>query len=143
MCAYVYVCVKGFLSFLSAPLVGALSDIWGRKPFLIVTVSFTCMPIPLMQLFPGLVQRVFNHNNNNNNNNSNHYLACIYCGVCVRWYFAMISLSGIFAVTFSIVFAYVADVTTEAKRSSAFALVSVVCLHAHHLLTYRFHVFYL
>jgi MFS family permease len=28
--------IKGILSFLSAPLVGALSDIWGRKFFLLV-----------------------------------------------------------------------------------------------------------
>ncbi|KAL1415666.1 hypothetical protein MTO96_029086 [Rhipicephalus appendiculatus] len=38
--------IKGFLSFLSAPLVGALSDVWGRKFFLLVTVFFTCAPIP-------------------------------------------------------------------------------------------------
>jgi len=85
--------IKGFLSFLSAPLVGALSDHWGRKPFLLITVAFTCAPIPLMKL------------------NS-------------WWYFATISLSGAFAVTFSVVFAYVADVTEEADRSAAYGLVS-------------------
>lgn len=37
----------------------------------------------------------------------------------------MISLSGVFAVTFSVVFAYVADVTTEHERSAAYGLVSV------------------
>jgi predicted MFS family arabinose efflux permease len=42
----------------------------------------------------------------------------------LRWYFAMISISGIFSVTFSIVFAYVADVTTEEDRSAAYGLVS-------------------
>lgn len=41
-----------------------------------------------------------------------------------RWYFALISMSGVFAVTFSIVFAYVADVTDESERSSAYGLVS-------------------
>ena len=85
--------IKGFLSFLSAPLVGALSDIWGRKPFLLITVFVTCAPIPLMKL------------------NS-------------WWYFATISISGAFAVTFSVVFAYVADVTEEADRSAAYGLVS-------------------
>merc|ERR1719412_2689405 len=85
--------IKGFLSFLCAPLVGALSDIWGRKPFLLITVFFTCAPIPLMKL------------------NS-------------WWYFATISISGAFAVTFSVVFAYVADVTEEADRSAAYGLVS-------------------
>ena len=33
-------------------------------------------------------------------------------------------MSGVFAVTFSIVFAYVADVTDESERSSAYGLVS-------------------
>uniref|UniRef100_A0A3Q4G4C2 Major facilitator superfamily (MFS) profile domain-containing protein n=1 Tax=Neolamprologus brichardi TaxID=32507 RepID=A0A3Q4G4C2_NEOBR len=44
--------VKGFLSFLSAPLIGALSDIWGRKSFLLMTVFFTCAPIPFMKISP-------------------------------------------------------------------------------------------
>ncbi|KAI5634585.1 major facilitator superfamily domain-containing protein [Phthorimaea operculella] len=85
--------IKGILSFLSAPLIGALSDVWGRKFFLLVTVFFTCAPIPLMT-------------------------------INTWWFFAMISISGVFAVTFSIVFAYVADVTTEAERSRAYGLVS-------------------
>uniref|UniRef100_A0A8C0XXF5 Major facilitator superfamily (MFS) profile domain-containing protein n=1 Tax=Castor canadensis TaxID=51338 RepID=A0A8C0XXF5_CASCN len=45
--------VKGLLSFLSAPLIGALSDVWGRKPFLLGTVFFTCFPIPLMRISHG------------------------------------------------------------------------------------------
>jgi len=85
--------IKGILSFLSAPLIGALSDIWGRKFFLLVTVFFTCAPIPLMKI--------------------NHW-----------WYFAMLSISGVFAVTFSVVFAYVSDVTEVSERSAAFGLVS-------------------
>ena len=85
--------IKGLLSFLSAPLVGALSDIWGRKFFLLITVFFTCAPIPLMK-------------------------------INTWWYFAMISISGVFAVTFSVVFAYVADVTDESDRSFAYGLVS-------------------
>jgi len=46
--------VKGFLSFLSAPLIGALSDIWGRKLFLLVTAFFTCVPIPFIKVDPTL-----------------------------------------------------------------------------------------
>ena len=42
--------IKGILSFLSAPLIGALSDVWGRKFFLLITVFFTCAPIPLMSI---------------------------------------------------------------------------------------------
>ncbi|XP_025424365.1 hippocampus abundant transcript 1 protein [Sipha flava] len=78
--------IKGILSFLSAPLIGALSDVWGRKLFLLLTVFFTCIPIPFM---------------------------CINSG----WFFALISISGLFSVTFSVVFAYVADVSDEKDRS--------------------------
>nr|CAH7717906.1 unnamed protein product [Callosobruchus chinensis]CAH7751928.1 unnamed protein product [Callosobruchus chinensis] len=85
--------IKGILSFLSAPLVGALSDVCGRKLFLLVTVFFTCLPIPLMT-------------------------------INTFWFFAMVSISGVFAVTFSVVFAYVADVTDEKDRSLAYGLVS-------------------
>ncbi|XP_014678778.1 PREDICTED: hippocampus abundant transcript-like protein 1 [Priapulus caudatus] len=84
--------IKGLLSFLSAPLIGALSDMWGRKSFLLLTVFFTCAPIPLMRISPW-------------------------------WFFAIISISGVFSVTFSIVFAYVADITDNDERSSAYGLV--------------------
>ncbi len=78
---------------MSAPLIGAMSDIWGRKVFLLITVFFTCLPIPLMR-------------------------------INTMWYFAMISISGLFAVTFSVVFAYVADVTDEKNRTTAYGLVT-------------------
>lgn len=42
--------VKGFLSFLSAPLIGALSDVYGRKIFLLLTAFFTCVPIPFIKI---------------------------------------------------------------------------------------------
>uniref|UniRef100_A0A673IFM8 Major facilitator superfamily (MFS) profile domain-containing protein n=1 Tax=Sinocyclocheilus rhinocerous TaxID=307959 RepID=A0A673IFM8_9TELE len=54
--------VKGLLSFLSAPLIGALSDVWGRKSFLLLTVFFTCAPIPLLKISPWyIVFLVFGH----------------------------------------------------------------------------------
>ena len=39
----------------------------------------------------------------------------------------MISISGLFAVTFSVVFAYVADVTDETNRTTAYGLVKLSC----------------
>lgn len=39
---------QGILAFLSAPLIGALSDAWGRKSFLLLSVFFTCAPIPIL-----------------------------------------------------------------------------------------------
>ncbi|XP_051508653.1 hippocampus abundant transcript 1 protein-like isoform X1 [Myxocyprinus asiaticus] len=85
--------VKGLLSFMSAPLIGALSDVCGRKSFLLLTVFFTCAPIPLMRISPW-------------------------------WFFALMSVSGLFSVTFSVIFAYVADITEEHERSTAYGLVS-------------------
>ncbi len=41
-----------------------------------------------------------------------------------RWFFACVSVSGVFAVTFSVIFAYVADCTDENDRSQAYGLVS-------------------
>ena len=46
------ICSRGLLTFLSSPLLGAYSDIWGRKSFLLITVFFTCCPIPLMKISP-------------------------------------------------------------------------------------------
>lgn len=46
-----------------------------------------------------------------------------------RWYFAMISMSGAFSVTFSVIFAYVADVTDERERSTAYGLVRTLVGH--------------
>ncbi|CAF1495842.1 unnamed protein product, partial [Rotaria sordida] len=40
------------------------------------------------------------------------------------WHFALISISGLFSVTFSIVYTYVADVTDENSRSTAYGLVT-------------------
>ncbi|KTF74896.1 hypothetical protein cypCar_00042078, partial [Cyprinus carpio] len=38
------------------------------------------------------------------------------------WYFAMISVSGTFSVTFSVIFAYIADITDVRERSTAYGL---------------------
>lgn len=153
--------IQGLLSFLSAPLIGALSDIWGRKPFLLLTVTFTCVPIPLMKFSPWSVYCVCSLESIHLFTIYLHtymYTLWLYVFLCVvslrlcmcfytwcfvfvcvwsRWYFALLSLSGIFSVTFSVVFAYVADVTTEEDRSAAYGLVCcclwlgmlVVCKH--------------
>ena len=52
------------------------------------------------------------------------YFDYVILNIFQRWYFAMISLSGLFAVTFSVVFAYVADVTDESNRTTAYGLVN-------------------
>jgi len=44
----------------------------------------------------------------------------------------MISISGIFAVTFSVIFAYVADITEEHERSTAYGLVTTALGSGNH-----------
>jgi predicted MFS family arabinose efflux permease len=41
-----------------------------------------------------------------------------------RWYFTLFGVSGLFSVTFSVVLAYVADITDKNDRSAAYGLVS-------------------
>lgn len=53
--------------------------------------------------------------------------------LCFRWYFAVISVSGVFAVTFSVIFAYVADITQEHERSMAYGMVRKNPSTRHHL----------
>uniref|UniRef100_A0A672GN83 Major facilitator superfamily domain containing 14B n=1 Tax=Salarias fasciatus TaxID=181472 RepID=A0A672GN83_SALFA len=109
--------VKGLLSFMSAPLIGALSDVWGRRSFLLVTVFFTCAPIPLMRLSPWYASGT------PVTRPARLRPAHPVSSPPRRWYFAMISMSGAFSVTFSVIFAYVADVTDERERSTAYGLV--------------------
>ena len=99
--------LKGFLSFLSAPVMGALSDAWGRKHFLLLTVASTCLPLPFL-FFDNLWPYV---------------LAGLWRLLHPRHPPLPVSISGLFAVTFSIVFAYVSDITSEADRSAAFGQV--------------------
>uniref|UniRef100_A0A671KIP0 Hippocampus abundant transcript 1 protein-like n=1 Tax=Sinocyclocheilus anshuiensis TaxID=1608454 RepID=A0A671KIP0_9TELE len=49
-----------------------------------------------------------------------HLMSCNY-NMC---FFALMSVSGLFSVTFSVIFAYVADITEEHERSTAYGLVS-------------------
>ena len=78
-------------------MIGGMSDLWGRKPFLVITVFFTCLPIPFLSLNPYI-------------------------------YFTLVAFSGLFSVTFSVVFAYVSDITDEQNRAWAYGAVSTIFL---------------
>ncbi len=54
---------------------------------------------------------------------STRSLLCVYNNC--RAYFVAVALSGFFAVTFSMVFAYVADCTSENERGYSYGLVSI------------------
>ena len=63
-------------------------------PFQLLAVGCTCFPLPFLLLHDLL------------------------------WHMIAVAVSGAFAVTFSVVFAYVSDVTSVTERSSAFGQVS-------------------
>ena len=82
------------MQFIFSPIVGALSDRFGRRPILIV--SLTAFAIDLLAL--GLVTSL--------------------------WAFLIVrALAGVFASTFSTTNAYIADVTPADKRGQRFAIV--------------------
>lgn len=65
------------------------------------------------------------------------FLSCPY-----RCFFALMSVSGLFSVTFSVLFAYVADITEEEERSTAYGLVnkntSDMMTHLYHEYDWQF-----
>jgi len=111
---------------LTAPMLNCLQETFGQHTFLINglvqgikgLLSFLAAPL-LGALSDVWGRRMF-------------LLLTVFC-TCIPiplmsispwWFFALLSISGTFAVTFSIVFAYVADITDEEERSSAYGLVS-------------------
>ncbi|AXG47008.1 MFS transporter [Photorhabdus laumondii] len=92
-----FVSLYAFAQFLFAPLLGALSDAWGRRPVLLATLFGTALSYALVATAPSL-----------------------------GWLVAGIFLSGSTAASTSAASAYVADVTPEAQRAARFGLVSGV-----------------
>jgi MFS transporter, DHA1 family, tetracycline resistance protein len=85
--------VKGILAFVACPMFGRLSDIIGRKRCLLLTVLGTTLPICVLSLTSSL------------------------------WTFlAFQALSGMFAATFPLTFAYIADFVPREKRAPAYGM---------------------
>jgi DHA1 family tetracycline resistance protein-like MFS transporter len=82
------------MQFLSMPLLGALSDRFGRRPVILLSCLGLGLDYGVMALAPNLV-----------------------------WLFVGRVISGITAASFSTAFAYIADVTPAEKRAGAFGLV--------------------
>ncbi len=82
------------MQFLSMPLLGALSDRFGRRPVILVSCLGLGLDYFLMALAPDLA-----------------------------WLFVGRVISGITAASFSTAFAYIADVTPPEKRAAAFGMV--------------------
>ncbi len=83
----------GAMQFLFSPLLGALSDRYGRRPVLLLSLLFTGVDYVIMALAPTLI-----------------------------WLFVGRTLSGITGASFSTASAYIADVSPPEKRAQNFGL---------------------
>lgn len=84
----------GLMQFLFMPVMGALSDRFGRRPVILISCFGLGIDYFLMALAPNL-----------------------------GWLFAGRVISGITASSFGTAFAYIADVTPQEKRAGAFGMV--------------------
>jgi DHA1 family tetracycline resistance protein-like MFS transporter len=82
------------MQFVFSPVLGALSDRFGRRPVLLVSMTGHGLDYVLMALAPSLA-----------------------------WLFVGRIISGITAASFSTAYAYIADVTPPEKRAAAFGMV--------------------
>jgi MFS family permease len=87
--------IGAFLAFTTLPLFGIYSDLYGRRPVLVIKLVFITLPIVLLCFTPTISM----------------------------WYFFIASILTKIS-TFSTVYAYVADVTAPEHRSAAYGQVS-------------------
>jgi DHA1 family tetracycline resistance protein-like MFS transporter len=88
--------VWALMQFLFSPVLGALSDRFGRRPVILISCLGLGLDYVLMALAPSLT-----------------------------WLFVGRLISGITSASFSIGFAYVADVTPPAQRGARFGIIGV------------------
>ena len=84
----------GLMQFLFSPVLGTLSDRYGRRPVLLLSLLFSGMDYVIMALAPSLV-----------------------------WLYIGRTLSGITGASFTAATAYIADVSPPEKRSQNFGLI--------------------
>lgn len=129
-------CVKGLLAFVSCPLFGKLSDVIGRRICLFVTVAGTCAPVCSLALLswnPDLrpdsatiaSEAAIDITGESEQTTA---LGPAYWGStsqpqAITIFVVLLSLSGIFSSTFTLVFAYISDTVKERdERVSAYGL---------------------
>ena len=146
-------CIRGLLAFLASPLFGKVSDVVGRKLCLLVTVMGTCAPVCSLAFFswdmtvvPGTIvetgssdymKSVGQESGNAMEETSDssgvwpslwesppetgaHQVIHPHA---VTVFVILLSLSGIFSSTFTLVFAYISDtVRQQDERVSAYGL---------------------
>ncbi|KAH6813569.1 hypothetical protein C2S51_022587 [Perilla frutescens var. frutescens] len=92
--------VVGIFKMIVLPLFGQLSDEYGRKPFLLLTVSTNIVPFTLLAI--------------------NHSRGTVYAYYALRTIASILSKGSIFCISV----AYAADVVEEGKRAAAFSWIT-------------------
>jgi len=136
-------CFRGVCAFFACPLFGQLSDIWGRRPCLFITVFGTLLPVCSLVFWN--VDEYKTNNNNNNEVSEDIMTSKLIMDVVdegdasdVGWFptfgssigsitsgdympdihridvfVVLLALSGLFSSTFTLTFAYISDVVKD------------------------------
>ncbi len=112
-------CVRGLLAFVACPLFGKLSDQWGRRVCLLITVMGTCAPVCSLALFPWKTPSSSTTMAMAMATDMEYQLPPLAIPVFVL----LLCVSGIFSSTFTLVFAYISDtIPHREERVSAYGL---------------------
>ncbi len=90
----VFITVYAFMQFLASPLLGALSDLWGRRPILLISLAFAAMDHVLMAFAPTLT--------------------ILFIGRVI---------AGLTGANITVAMSYIADISDDKKRAANFGLV--------------------
>ena len=131
-------CIRGLLAFVSCPLFGKLSDVIGRKLCLLVTVAGTCAPVcslaliswePTQTVQETIINVTAVTEPDDETAGAAMWPALHSTGAhalhpnAITIFVILLSLSGIFSSTFTLVFAYISDtVRKRDERVSAYGL---------------------
>lgn len=143
-------CLRGLLAFFACPLFGVLSDSYGRRPCLLVTVLGTLAPVCSLAFLPAFdnstahsvtVTRLAEEDDivhldglDTGDASEGGYTSSFWLGTMppsfeapavhrIDVFVVLFALSGMFSSTFTLTFAYIADVVTDQKdRVAAFGL---------------------
>ena len=95
-------CIRGILAFVACPLFGRLSDVWGRKSCLFLTVAGTLGPVCSLAVWPQQEGEDVSR---------------------MDVFVVLLALSGMFSSTFTLTFAYISDVVKDRDgRVAAYGL---------------------
>jgi MFS family permease len=132
-------CIRGILAFFACPFFGRVSDVWGRKRCLMVTVAGTLLPVCSLAFFgeqestitrsvdgglyndtAGLIMEDSSESLFFFSLYSRHSLHVVNR---IDLFVFLLSLSGLFSSTFTLTFAYISDVVQDKNgRVAAYGL---------------------